>query len=67
MVAGSAGARPYSPNIMTGAGKEETDNAMRIMLEKGAKMLVTNPGAARYSNSRLAGISTGTGLARLID
>eukprot|EP00903_Cladosiphon_okamuranus_P019303 g17743.t1 len=43
VVAGSDGTRRYSPTIMTGEGKEETDKAMRLMLERGAQMLVTNP------------------------
>ena len=46
MVAGSKGTRRYSPTVMTGEGKEETHKAMRLMLERGAPMLVTNPGAA---------------------
>lgn len=46
MVAGSKGTRRYSPTVMTGEGKDETHKAMRLMLERGAPMLVTNPGAA---------------------
>lgn len=46
MVAGSKGTRRYSPTVMTGEGKEETHKAMQLMLERGAPMLVTNPGAA---------------------
>lgn len=41
---GSNGVRRYSPTIMTGEGKQETEDFMRVMLERGAKMLVTNPG-----------------------
>lgn len=44
MVLGSEGENRYSPNIMTAEGKLRTDAAMRVMKEKGAKMLVTNPG-----------------------
>ncbi|CAM9333628.1 unnamed protein product, partial [Laminaria digitata] len=43
VVMGSEGTRRHSPTIMTGEGKEETDNAMRVMLQRGAHMLVTNP------------------------
>lgn len=44
VVADSNGTRRYSPTVMTGEGKEETHKAMRLMLERGAPMLVTNPG-----------------------
>lgn len=46
VVSDSKGTRRYSPTVMTGEGKEETHKAMRLMLERGAPMLVTNPGAA---------------------
>lgn len=46
MVTDSKGTRRYSPTVMTGEGKEETHKAMRLMLERGAPMLVTNPGTA---------------------
>lgn len=49
MVMGSEGTRRHSPTVMTGEGKEETDKAMRLMLERGAHMLVTNPGIAAES------------------
>lgn len=45
MVTDSKGTRRYSPTVMTGEGKEETDKAMRLMLDRGAPMLVTNPGS----------------------
>eukprot|EP00752_Nemacystus_decipiens_P018257 g16382.t1 len=43
VVTGSKGTRRYYPTVMTGDGKEETHKAMRLMLERGAPMLVTNP------------------------
>lgn len=46
MVADSKGTRRYSPTVMTGEGKEQTQKAMRLMLEREAPMLVTNPGTA---------------------
>lgn len=44
MVLGSEGESRYSPNILAVEGKLRTDAAMRTMKERGAKMLVTNPG-----------------------
>lgn len=57
MVMGSEGTRRHSPTVMTGEGKEETDNAMRVMLQRGAHMLVTNPGIGAGSKSEARAIS----------
>ncbi|CAM9139410.1 unnamed protein product, partial [Hapterophycus canaliculatus] len=43
VVADSTGTRRFTPTVMTGEGKEQTHKAMRLMLERGAPMLVTNP------------------------
>ena len=52
---GSEGTRRHSPTVMTGEGKEETDKAMRVMLQRGAHMLVTNPGIAAESKCDMTG------------
>lgn len=36
--------RRYSPTVMTGEGKVETQKAMETMKRRGKPMLVTNPG-----------------------
>ncbi|CAM9613576.1 unnamed protein product [Ascophyllum nodosum] len=43
VVMDSQGTRRYSPTIMSLEGNQETQKAMATMLERGAKMLVTNP------------------------
>lgn len=42
----SKGSTRFSPTIMTGEGKAETEKGMQLMVERGAPMLVTNPGTA---------------------
>lgn len=60
VVADSTGVQHYTPTVMTGEGKEQTHKAMRLMLERGAPMLVTNPGtcAPHCCDLRVAGCHT---------
>lgn len=46
--------RRYSPTVMTGEGKAETDKAMQTMKQRGKPMLVTNPGVHTCMNGSVS-------------